>query len=230
MKNAMLFFVGLVAGIAAANEPHEKGRLTLTFKESDPVGDFAEMKRRVPSSFDDKDDAGKGKPYDVSERTYSVEVPESYDKGKPAPLFVWISATDGGGMQGQLRESLAKRGFIYAGANGTGNEIWPPIRFRAAIDAVFNLKKLYNIDPKQIFIAGNSGGGRCASMVSITYPDVFTGGGFYVIGCNFWDNLPSEKAGSAASVRPVSYAAAGKVRDWTKAKRAAARIPATNQP
>ena len=33
-------------------------------------------------------------------------------------------------------------------------------------------------------------------MVSITYPDVFTGGGFYVIGCNFWDNLPSEKAGS----------------------------------
>ena len=71
MKNAMLFFVGLVAGIAAANEPHEKGRLTLTFKESDPVGDFAEMKRRVPSSFDDKDDAGKDKPYNVSERTYS---------------------------------------------------------------------------------------------------------------------------------------------------------------
>ena len=195
MKNAMLFFVGLVAGIAAANEPHAKGRLTLSFKESDPVGDFAEMKRRVPSSFDDKDDAGKDKPYNVSERTYSVEVPESYDKGKPAPLFVWISATDGGGMQGQLRESLAKRGFIYAGANGTGNEIWPPIRFRAAIDAVFNLKKLYNIDPKQIFIAGNSGGGRCASMVSITYPDVFTGGGFYVIGCDFWDNLPAEKPG-----------------------------------
>ena len=46
------------------------------------------MKRRVPSSFDDKDDAGKDKPYNVSERTYSVEVPESYDKGKPAPLFV----------------------------------------------------------------------------------------------------------------------------------------------
>ena len=70
MKNAILVFVGLVAGIAAANEPHAKGRLTLTFKESDPVGDFAEMKRRVPSSFDDKDDAGKDKPYNVSERTY----------------------------------------------------------------------------------------------------------------------------------------------------------------
>ena len=70
MKNAILVFVGLVAGIAAANEPHAKGRLTLSFKESDPVGDFAEMKRRVPSSFDDKDDAGKDKPYNVSERTY----------------------------------------------------------------------------------------------------------------------------------------------------------------
>ena len=117
MKNAILVFVGLVAGIAAANEPHAKGRLTLSFKESDPVGDFAEMKRRVPSSFDDKDDVGKDKPYNVSERTYSVEVPESYDKDKPAPLFVWISATDGGGMQGQLRESLAMCGTRPAAAN-----------------------------------------------------------------------------------------------------------------
>ncbi len=49
MKNSILVFIGLVAGIAAANEPHAKGRLALSFKESDPVGDFAEMKRRVPS-------------------------------------------------------------------------------------------------------------------------------------------------------------------------------------
>ena len=164
MKNAILVFVGLVAGIAAANEPHAKGRLTLTFKESDPVGDFAEMKRRVPSSFDDKDDAGKDKPYDVSERTYSVEVPESYDKGKPAPLFVWISATDGGGMQGQLRESLAKRGFIYAGANGTGNEIWPPIRFRAAIDAVIKGPSAVNGQP-WVFI--DTPGGIAATLPSV---------------------------------------------------------------
>ena len=34
---------------------------------------------------------------DLPERTYAVAVPESYDKGKPAPLFVWIGATDGGG-------------------------------------------------------------------------------------------------------------------------------------
>lgn len=195
MKQLVITATIFLAGIAFANEPHAKGHLSLTFTETDPVGDFSEMKRRLPSSFSDKDDKGSGKPYSVSERTYEVDVPESYDEKRPAPLFVWISATDGGGMQGQLRESLQKRGFIYVGANETGNEIWPPIRFRAAIDAVFNLKKLYNIDPKQIYIAGNSGGGRCASEVSITYPDVFTGGGFYVIGCNFWDRLPTDKGG-----------------------------------
>ena len=55
---------------------------------------------------------------DLPERTYAVAVPESYDKGKPAPLFVWISATDGGGgMQGQLRESLAMCGTRPAAAN-----------------------------------------------------------------------------------------------------------------
>ena len=54
---------------------------------------------------------------DLPERTYAVAVPESYDKGKPAPLFVWIGATDGGGMQGQLRESLAMCGTRPAAAN-----------------------------------------------------------------------------------------------------------------
>lgn len=185
----------MAAGLAFANEPHAKGNLTLTFTESDPLGDYVEMKRRNSTCFDDKDDAGKNDPYNVAARTYVVVVPDGYDEKKPAPLFVWISATNDGKMQNQLRESLTKRGFIYAGANGTGNEIWPPIRFRAAIDAVLNLKKLYNIDPKQIYIAGNSGGGRCASQVSITYPEIFTGGGFYVIGCDFWDRLPAEKKG-----------------------------------
>ena len=195
MRTLVLLVAALAAVFACADEPHAKGHHKMTFSKSDPVGDFTVMKRRLASSFSDSDDAGKNDKYDVSARTYEVEVPDSYDAKKPAPLFVWISATNGGGMQRQLRESLSKRGFIYVGANETGNEVWPPIRFRAAIDAVFNLKQLYNIDPKQIYIAGNSGGGRCASEVAIGYADVFTGGGFYVIGCNFWDNLPSEKGG-----------------------------------
>ena len=195
MKMNLLIALAFAAGAAVAAEPHAKGHLTLTFQQGDKLGDYKEMKRRNPLSFDDKDNAGKGKPYSVSARTYEVDVPKSYDAKKPAPLFVWISATDKGAMPGALRQSLESRGFIYVGANGTGNKIWPPIRFRAAIDAVFNLKKLYNIDPRHIYIAGNSGGGRCASQVSITYPDVFTGGGFYVIGCDFWDRLPADKKG-----------------------------------
>lgn len=195
MRTTVLFIAAAAAVLACAEEPHAKGHYTMTFTKSDPVGDFTVMRRRLSSSFSSSSNAKNDYGYDVSARTYEVDVPDSYDAAKPAPLFVWISATDGGGMQRQLRDSLAKRGFIYVGANGTGNEVKVPIRFRAAIDAVFNLKQLYNIDPKQIYIAGNSGGGRCASELAIGYADVFTGGGFYVIGCNFWDNLPSEKGG-----------------------------------
>ena len=193
MKMNLLIALAFAAGAAVAAEPHAKGHLTLTFQQGDKLGDYKEMKRRHPQCFEDRDNAGKDKPYSVSARTYEVDVPKSYNAKKPAPLFVWISSSDKGAMPSALRQSLESRGFIYAGANGTGNAVWPPIRFRAAIDAVFNLKKLYNIDPRHIYIAGNSGGGRCASEVSITYSDVFTGGGFYVIGCNFWDRLPAGK-------------------------------------
>lgn len=69
--------------------------------------------------------------------------------------------------------ALAKRGFIYVGPSKAGNDVYPPHRYRAAIDADLNMKKLYNINPSQIYFGGNSGGG------------------FYVIGCDFWDTIPT---------------------------------------
>lgn len=189
--------IGLAAVLAAnvvlaENEPHRKGAFSLTFTESDPRGEMKEMQRRKFPAFEiDDKGIGKGEAYVVSSRTFEVVVPEGYDPKVPAPLFVWVSAGMSGRAEGNLTAALAKRGFIYVGPSKAGNDVYPPHRYRAAIDAVLNMKKLYNINPSQIYFGGNSGGGRTASMGCIIYPEIFTGGGFYVIGCNFWDTIPT---------------------------------------
>ena len=183
--------------VKAENEPHRKGVLSLTFTESDPRGDMQEMlKRKFPAFEIDDKGIGKGEAYDVSSRTFEVVVPDGYDPKVPAPLFVWVSAGMSGRVEGNLAAALAKRGFIYVGPSKAGNDVYPPYRYRAAMDAVLNMKKLYNINPKQVYFGGNSGGGRTASMGCIIYPEIFTGGGFYVIGCNFWDSMPAGRGSS----------------------------------
>lgn len=182
-------------GVAAENVPHRKGSFRLTFTETDPLGDFKEMHRRNMPEFDEPG-TGKNGSYAVDSRTFEVVVPNAYDPKVPAPLFVWVSSGNSGKMEKPYRASLGKRGFIYVGPNDAGNSVWPPFRYRSAIDAVYNMKKLYNIDARQVYFGGNSGGGRTASMGCIVYSDIFTGGGFYVIGCNFWDNLPGVKPGT----------------------------------
>lgn len=179
-----------VFSATAGNEPHRKGEFALTFTETDPRGEMKEMLRRKFPELEINDKGiDKDTGYAVDSRTFEVVVPESYDPKVPAPLFVWVSAGMSGKVEANLRSSLAKRGIIYVGPNRAGNDVYPPHRYRAAMDAVLNMKKLYNVNPSQIYFGGNSGGGRTASMGCIIYPEIFTGGGYYVIGCDFWEYL-----------------------------------------
>src|SRR6185436_20034892 len=62
------------------------------------------------------------------------------------------------------------------------------------IDAVHNMKKLYDIDPNRVYIAGVSGGGRISSMLGVCYPDVFKGG-MYIVGCNYFREMEAPNTG-----------------------------------
>ena len=173
-----------------ALEAHRKGRFSISFDKTDPRGELPVIysKRHLLKETNKNPPA-----YNIADVVYEVVVPESYDAKKPAPLFVWVSPTDDGKAPASLIDSMARRGVVYIGANNAGNEKNVNLRFRAAIDAVFNMKRLYSIDEKKVIISGSSGGGRCASMLAITYPDVFTFGGMYCIGCNFYDDVLDEQ-------------------------------------
>jgi acetyl esterase/lipase len=65
------------------------------------------------------------------------------------------------------------------------------VRLGLALDAAHNISKQYRVDPRRVFVAGGSGGGRCASMLGVCFPDAFAGG-FYLIGCNFYREMGPE--------------------------------------
>lgn len=129
--------------------------------------------------------------YSLEEKSFEIAIPSGYDSSMPAPLFVWISASDGGGPPDAINRALEKRGWLYAGANGSGNDHHTGIRFGLALDAVHNMCRQYNVNSNLVFVGGISGGGRVASKLALGYADVFKGGGFYVIGCNCFDDLPA---------------------------------------
>lgn len=191
-------FFSVLLGLAsssslfAENEPHKKGTFQISFNTRSPLSSVSEMVRRKLPNIDAKGE------YQIEEMTYWVTVPDDYTPSKPMALFVWINSGDGGRVPKAFQEPLAKHGFIFIGANKSGNTQPEARRLGAAIDAVTNMAALYNIDPGRVYISGNSGGSRSASQVSVSFPDVFTGGAFYVIGCDFWDNLAVPNAANGA--------------------------------
>jgi hypothetical protein len=177
----------LAIGAAADNPPHKTGRFSVSFDKRSPLSGPDVQERR---KLTDSGKYDKPAQYTLSDLTFEVLVPDSYSPQKPAPLFVWINSGDGGGPPGQLVPALQKRGMLFVGANGTGNDHPEVKRIGAAVDAAFNMSALYAIDTNRVYISGSSGGGRCASRAALAFSDVFTGGAFYVIGCDSYDDIP----------------------------------------
>jgi poly(3-hydroxybutyrate) depolymerase len=124
--------------------------------------------------------------------TYQLYVPPDYDGTKPFGLFVWISASQSGGLPREdWKKVLDDHHFIYIGPDKVGNETDPIWRHWMALESVRNARERFpNIDTNRIYVGGVSGGGRMASHVAIVNPDTFTGG-FYIVGCDFYRDTPA---------------------------------------
>jgi tetratricopeptide (TPR) repeat protein len=125
------------------------------------------------------------------------EVPESASSGasgeaaadRPYGLFVWISPTPRGGLTDrEMTAVLDSERMIWIGANDSGNTRPRADRIRLALAAAHGLRATYPIDPERVYVGGYSGGGRMASLLAIHFPDVFTGG-VYFMGVDFYRHV-----------------------------------------
>ncbi|HEV7670345.1 MAG TPA: PHB depolymerase family esterase [Thermoanaerobaculia bacterium] len=196
--------------------PERTGSFITSLPERSPRSDLGELLRRTGVSRRELDGADpNGGRYDLARETFSLVVPASYRPEVPHGLVVWVSPGPfGGATRPDLLRQLADRRLIWVGANGAGNERQRWYRFGLALDAAHNLQKLYRIDPERIYIAGYSGGGRISSVLSVVYPEVFSGG-LFMVGCDWFRPLPiPDRPGTSW---PVLYPKPGK-RDLDLAK------------
>jgi hypothetical protein len=160
------------------------GHGTLTFTDRSDLSTNKEIATRMGWDLAAAESAKVD--YTLPDESFEIYVPKTYDGEKPAGLFVYVSPGPSGKPPKNWLKSMDDHGLIWVSPNKVGNDRFVRPRMGLAIDAAHNMPKRYKIDPRRIYVAGVSGGGRVASMLGVGFPDVFTGGGFYMIGCNFY--------------------------------------------
>ena len=153
-------------------------------------------------TMDDVKKAGGDTDYDLAKETFEVYVPPQYDGSDAYGLLVWVNPGPSGKVYEQWTKVLDKHKLIWVGANNSGNNRTGWVRLGMALDAAQYMPTAYKIDTDRVMTSGVSGGGRCASMLDIAYPEVFTGGGIYIVGCNFYRIV---ELTAATNTQPGTY-------------------------
>jgi dienelactone hydrolase len=192
MRRALIpsAFAGLLAfGAAMAATmpdlpPFTPGRSLVQFKESAPHSHALEVKLR----FSAKEDPP---PYDVAQEKFTLLVPQTYRHEAGWGLLVWISAGDAPTIPAAWEPVLARHKLLFVGAHKSGNPRNIFDRFRLALDAQRNLRARFRIEPRRVYVSGFSGGGRVASMLAVSYADLFAGAAPFM-GVNFYQDVKAD--------------------------------------
>ena len=121
--------------------------------------------------------------------TWRMFVPDTYDPDKPAGLVVYISPTKRGYMPRGWQPVFYQENLIWISADSSGNNVNSKRRMLFAVVGPQIAAENYRIDPNRVYLAGFSGGGKMAAMVSIHFANLFKGG-LYIGGTEFWSEDP----------------------------------------
>lgn len=181
----------LVDPVEAESTGTRKGAFDIFFTERSPESYLQNIFKRMQHK--PRTNRSFGNNYRIREEEFFVYVPSDYTKDVSYGLLVWVSAGERGYHPKDWDALMDKHKLIWVGAHRSGNKHNVPGRRMAlALDGVYNMKKMYNIDPNRIYVSGISGGGRVASILAIHYPDVFSGG-IFIVGVEYWE--PVEATG-----------------------------------
>ncbi|MEQ8179831.1 MAG: PHB depolymerase family esterase [Amphiplicatus sp.] len=133
---------------------------------------------------------------------FELFVPETYDASKPAGVFVFVSPSPAGEIPRDWKKIFEAKNLIWVSVAKSGNKRPTMRRIVETIVSPAYVTQNYAIDPKRIYVAGFSGGGRIASIVAPNYPDMFAGA-VYICGVNPWEK---EQPAALEQMRANRYA------------------------
>ncbi len=164
------------SGSPPAKAPAATGHLRLTFTERSPLRALDVVLRRLDYTNMSAGAAARLE-YDLSRLSFEVFVPRPYQPDEPRGLFVWMGVTD---VPPAWVNVLARHKLILIVANTRRGRV---ALYGPPLDAVHNLKKLYNIDENRVYASGFSAAGGVATSMVRGFPEVFRGGLFLMGGC-----------------------------------------------
>lgn len=138
--------------------------------------------------------------YTLDQERFRMIVPETYVTNGTWGLLVWISPGDDPRVPRGWWDEFARQKLLFVAPCGAGNERHAIQRCRLALDAVCNACRRYAIDPRRIYVAGFSGGGRIASILGVAYGDVFAGA-LPMCGADYFRNVQ----GAPGQFYPATY-------------------------
>ena len=86
------------------------------FTDRSPHSEIGTQHRRHHIATDEK------QRYELSEESFEVFVPESYDGERPFGLLVWVSPMPSGRLPQMWEKAIEQHNLIWIGANQSGNE------------------------------------------------------------------------------------------------------------
>lgn len=170
----------IAARLEAPPEPADigmTGHHEVTFDEGSPLGTMDVLRARFASNSDEADPpASVGDAYELADESFHLYVPAVEAPAEGWGLIVWIAPIDWGGFQRPgLAEVLDRHRLVWVGANRAGNARQVLDRWRLALDAAAATARLLVVDPRRVYVAGYSGGGRVASHLGAAFPELFRG-------------------------------------------------------
>lgn len=117
--------------------------------------------------------------------TWQITVPETYDRGSPPGVLVYISPSNSGKLPRKWKDVPGSHNLIWIAADDSGNRIAVVRRITYTLLAVLSVADRYSIDMNRIYLSGFSGGARVAGFVAAEHPEIFKGE-IYIGGAEMW--------------------------------------------
>ena len=184
----ILLIHALTFTLASAENPDTNpvapDRTNVRFGETAPYASRTEVLRRLGAG------SGASVPdYDVTKEQFQIIKPAAFSTNTAWGLFVWISPAADAQIPPDWEAELARHRLLAVSAQNSGNDRRTFDRVRLALDATWNMCRRFKIERKRIYVGGFSGGARVASILGVTYADIFTGT-LCVSGVDFYQKIP----------------------------------------
>ncbi|MCY2953634.1 MAG: hypothetical protein NTU53_16895 [Planctomycetota bacterium] len=175
---------GRAAKMSTTRASASTGHLRLSFGERSPLSERDEVLRRIDANLRNMGpNADKASlEYDLATESFEVFVPLGYRPGVPHGLFVWTGVTE---VPSAWQAIFSRHKLICIASSITTVRKGLLRNAQLPLDAVHNMKNLYDIDENRVYIGGFSAGGGMASRMVCAFPDVFRGG-YFLLGGRFY--------------------------------------------